>query len=466
LGSTNGTFVNEQPLAPHLPRLLQGGDRIRIGDKVFLYEAGRPDFQRPPVQENSYKDVPTARMSAIENRAMSQSEQFGDQPPALYSSSTPQQQPISPAFTPAFQQLNTPPWATERATGYGMSEQQLAPAPFLPAFQQPNMPPWAMERASGYGMPEQLQPYAPPAPVQPKSSHRLKVLLIVLSVIVVLGTGGGGVAAYLLTRPQPVMSVTSSYQVGSTPAGSTGTVLHVSARSFSGSSAISFLIDNAPVAGSQNVSSDANGNVSTDLTITTAWAVGNHTLTAKDASGYATKAGVTVAIVPQGQAHTPGPNGAPPDDMSFTLYASVQTQDAGTGKQLGSMTETLMITGKHDPTGGTVCQANDDGQTHTDTGSISKGVTYRESYVLSCRGTYKGGKLTYTETATSDKADFSNGLSCVARTPYVYEHLEGTFTSQNTISGTFTTGSITADCNQGIGTQQSNAGRGSWTAQL
>src|SRR6516162_8911682 len=74
LGSTNGTFVNEQPLAPHLPRLLQGGDRIRIGDKVFLYEAGRPDFQRPPVQENSYKDVPTERMSAIENRAMSQSE--------------------------------------------------------------------------------------------------------------------------------------------------------------------------------------------------------------------------------------------------------------------------------------------------------------------------------------------------------------------------------------------------------
>src|SRR6516165_5545793 len=46
LGSTNGTFVNEQPLAPHLPRLLQGGDRIRIGDMVFLYETGCPDFQR------------------------------------------------------------------------------------------------------------------------------------------------------------------------------------------------------------------------------------------------------------------------------------------------------------------------------------------------------------------------------------------------------------------------------------
>jgi hypothetical protein len=145
--------------------------------------------------------------------------------------------------------------------------------------------------------------------VQPKSSHWLKVLLIVLSVILVLGAGGGGTAAYLLTRPQPVMTVTSNYKIGATPAGSTGTVLHVSAHSFSGSSAISFLLENASVANNQNVSSDANGTVKADLLITTAWAVGDHTLIAKDASGYATKVGVPVAIVPQGQAHTPGPNG-------------------------------------------------------------------------------------------------------------------------------------------------------------
>src|SRR6516164_3793859 len=70
LGSTNGTYVNEQPLAPHFPRLLQGGDRIRIGDMVLLYEAGRPDFQRPFRQESSYKDVPTSTVSAIEYRAI------------------------------------------------------------------------------------------------------------------------------------------------------------------------------------------------------------------------------------------------------------------------------------------------------------------------------------------------------------------------------------------------------------
>src|SRR5690348_12612801 len=74
LGSTNGTFVNEQQLTPHSPRLLQGGDRIRIGDMVCLYEAGRSDFQSPLAQESSHKDVPTAKVSAIEFRAISQSE--------------------------------------------------------------------------------------------------------------------------------------------------------------------------------------------------------------------------------------------------------------------------------------------------------------------------------------------------------------------------------------------------------
>jgi hypothetical protein len=470
LGSTNSTFVNEQQLAPHIPRLLQGGDRIRIGDMTFMYDAGRPDFQNPFVQERSHKDVPTAKVSAIELRAMSQSELFGDQPPASYSSSPPQQQSVSPSFTPAFGPSHTSQWAAERATGYGMPGQQSVTPSFTPTFGPSNTPPWATDRANSIGMPVQPLPYVPPPiqslPVQPKSSNRLKVLLIALSIVLVLGAGGGSIAAYLLTRPQPVMSVTSIYRVGSTLAGSTGTVVHVSAHSFSGSSAITFLLDNLPVASTQHVSSDADGNIRADLTITTAWAVGNHILTAKDANGYTTKVGMPVVIVPQGQAHTPGPNEAPPDDMSFTLNASMQAQDAGTGKQLGSTTETLIITGKPDPSGGTVCQSLDEGQPHSYTGNAGNGITYRETFIWSCSGTYKGGKLSYTETATTDKVDFSSGISCVAHTPYVYEHLEGTFTSQNTISGTLSSDSITADCNRGIGTQLTNASKGSWTAQL
>jgi hypothetical protein len=468
LGSTNGTFVNEQPLAPHFPRLLQSGDRIRIGDTTFLYEAGRSDFPRRLVQDSSYQDVPTERVSAIKYIAMNHSERFGDQMAALYSSSPPQQQPISPVFTPAFQQGNTPPCAMERATGYDISKQQPSPAPFLPAFQQPDTPRWATERETGSGMPEQLQPYAPPAPVQPKSKHRLTVLLIVLSVILVLGAGGGGVTVYLLTRPQPVMSVTSAYEVGSTPAGATGTVLHVSARSFSGSSVITFLLDNAVVARNRQVSSEAKGTVKADLLITAAWPVGTHKLTAKDAGGYMTKVGAPVVIVPQGQAHTPGPNGAPADDMSFTLQVSVHPHDAGTGKQLDSYTETLSVLGKPDPSGGTVCQDFDDGLLHIYIGDVGNGITYRATDASTCSGTYKGGKLTYIETATSEKEVYSDGTSCQEHTPYVLEHLEGTFTSQNTISGTLSSDSVTTDCNGSTGPHQFiyNADKGSWTAQL
>ena len=437
LGSTNGTFVNEQQLVPHLPRLLQSGDRIRIGDMTYLYEIARPDLQSPFVQERSHKDVPTLQVKAIESRAFNQSERFGYQPSNPYSYPLPQQQPFPATFTPT---INTPTWATDGANGIGMPVQPLSYPP--PSIQSP--------------------------PVQPKSNHLLKVLLIGLAIVLILGAAGGGITAYMLTRPQPVMTVASTYQVGATPAGSTNTSLHVNAHSFSGSSTINFLLDNLPVASNQHVSSDANGIVKADLMITTDWPVGTHMLTAKDASGYATKAGEPVVIVPQGQAHTPGPYGAPPDDMSFTLKVSVQPQDAGTGKKLTSYSETLIVTGKSDPAGGTVCQSSDVGQPYTYIGNVGNGITYHETSVLTCSGTYKGGKLTYTETVTSEKEVYSDGTSCQVHTPYVSEHLEGTFTNQNSISGTFSSDSVTADCSRGSATHQFNfnAQKGSWTGQL
>ncbi len=38
LGSTNGTYVNEQKIAPHAPRTLYSNDRIRIGSTIFTFE--------------------------------------------------------------------------------------------------------------------------------------------------------------------------------------------------------------------------------------------------------------------------------------------------------------------------------------------------------------------------------------------------------------------------------------------
>jgi len=436
LGSTNGTFINEQRLERHIPRLLNGGDRIRIGDLTFTYEASNtsqvaPTVYGSPNQESSREDLPTVKASPSEFVAYSRDMLQGYQPPTSSSVYAPPR-PASWSFTPPPQQADTPPWA---ASGV------------------PN-----------YGSPVLQQPYTPP-PVQKKSGSQLRVLFIILAVILVLGAGGGGIAAYFLTRPQPVITMISDFKVGSTLAGSTGTVLHVSGHQFSGTSIITFLLDGVPVPGNTSASSDADGNLKIDLTVTDGWALGSHILTAKDASNYATKSGVTLVIVPQGQAHTPGPNGAPPDDSSFTLNANLQVQDAVTGQQLGTVTDSLTISGKPDPAGGTVCQSVDDGQPHTSTGSTSSGLTYRETFVWSCSGSYKGGKLSYTEMATSDTVVFSNGVSCVTQ-PYVYQHIEGTFSSRNTITGILSTDSITANCNQGLGIQHSDARKGSWTGQM
>jgi len=38
LGSSTGTFVNEQRLAAHVPHLLTTGDRIRLGETFFFYQ--------------------------------------------------------------------------------------------------------------------------------------------------------------------------------------------------------------------------------------------------------------------------------------------------------------------------------------------------------------------------------------------------------------------------------------------
>src|SRR6266566_1300508 len=418
LGSTNGTFVNEQRLERNVPRSLHAGDNIRIGDTLLTYEVTGAMAGAPADPGSSFQYQPTLPARPPEHTAYGAGAQQ-EYPP-------PQQ-----SYTPA------PP-------SYGSSPQQGYAPP-----QQ-------------YGSPAPQQPFTPPA-AQKKSGAGMRILIIAIVVVVILAGAGAGLV-YFLTRPQPVINVTSNYKVGTVPAGSTSTVFHVSGQKFSGNSAITFLLDGTPVPGGSSAQSDANGNVKADLTITNGWSVGSHTLTARDAGNYTTNTGIAVTIVPQGQAHTPGPNGAPPDDMSFTVQTSVQPQDAVNGKQQTPFSEMLQIKG--DPNGGTVCRLADNGQPQVLTGSSGNGVTYRETVVWTCSGSYKGGKLTYTETTTSDKIDFSDGISCTIHTPYVNQHLDGTFTNNNTVSGPYTSDGITADCTGGLGTQHGDASKGTWNGNV
>jgi hypothetical protein len=48
LGSSTGTFVNEQRLTAHVPHLLTTGDRMRIGETLFLYQGSEGAARATP----------------------------------------------------------------------------------------------------------------------------------------------------------------------------------------------------------------------------------------------------------------------------------------------------------------------------------------------------------------------------------------------------------------------------------
>ena len=301
-------------------------------------------------------------------------------------------------------------------------------------------------------------------------SSAVKLVIIAVTAIVVLGAGGVGLAAYLLTRPQPVISVASDFKAGTTLAGATGTVLHISGQKFSASSPITFLLDGVPAPGNQSVNSDANGNIKVDLAITAGWLLGHHTLTARDTSNTTTKSGVEVVIVPQGEAHTPGPFGASPDDTSFRANADIHYNVQA--KQL-TLQETEVVTGHPDPNGGTVCQAEDDGQPHTYSGvTLDTGSPYQQTATFSCTGTYKGGKLTLTETLLSDTVVFTSSnpsTTCTLNAPHVDEQLSGGYTEQHQFSGTVTFPEIPTSafpCNRPNSSFFYYGGQGTWTGQI
>ncbi len=427
-GSTEGTFVNEQRLEFMIPHLLKVGDQIRIGETVFTFEM-HEGATLLAGQGGSPAAEPGVMTTLVEHAADGVGMQPSTAPPEQTADGSLPQQEVTPA---------TPQQPDLLAGASGATTYEVAPPP------QP--------------------PYTPTAQQKKPGGRWWKIALIAVAALLLLS--GIGTGAYLLTRPQPVISVTSDYKVGSTPAGATGTVFHVSGQKFSSNSNVTFLLDGTPVSSAPVVESDANGNVRTNLTVTAAWAVGDHTLTAKDAGNYVTKAGVALVIVPQGQAHTPGPNGAPPNDTSFTIRTTIKAQDTVTGKQLNNWIELLTITGKPDPAGGTVSiNSRDDGQQHTYSGDFGNGLTYTEKVIFKGSGTYRGGKLAYTETVISDVYTLSDGSTCKLNSPYVTERLEGTFSDQDTISGTFSSDAYSMPCSDGSQVY-GNALTGTWSGRL
>lgn len=289
---------------------------------------------------------------------------------------------------------------------------------------------------------------------KPRKRGCLRILLILLLVFVVIVVGIG-VGVYFTSRPQPVIHVSSDYKVGTVYAGSTTTQFRLTGQKFSPDSDITVLLDGSPAPGSSPVHSDSDGAIAVTLDVTSAWSPGKHTLTAKDTAGYLTQAGEQIMIVAPGEAHTPGPNGAPPDDANGQIVMSIQA---------GGKT-TLLVTNSQGKQ--TVCGIQDDGKPHSHNGT-SSGLTFTETIVSSCSGTYKGGKLTYTQTAKSDIIQYSNGVRCLTKAPYTATKLEGTFSSPTKVSGTVSRDKIIVSCDHGVGNitvdAQTSDWSGDWTA--
>lgn len=280
----------------------------------------------------------------------------------------------------------------------------------------------------------QHEPHLAAHTVKVAGGSSAKTIILVVTVVVVVAAAGIGAAAYFLSRPNPNISVTSNFKVGNTPAGADGTTLHIRGQKFSSNSAITFLLDGHAAPGNPGTRSDSNGNFNATVPITNAWSVGPHTLTARDASNYSTQNSVRVTIVQSGQANTPGPDGAPPDDASFRVIAQIQGSQS---------TETIIVTGHPDPMGGSACLSEDSGQPVTSSGyTLNNHIPFQRTDTYSCSGSYKGGKLTLTETMTSETSVYTQSdgstATCTLNSPQPDGKMSGSYTGNNTFSGTAT----------------------------
>lgn len=178
LGSSNGTFVNEQKLTPQVPRVLASNDQIRVGDTTFMFEAesvsstegatvysgGNANNQVPPFPPIA---VPPSEHYGMQQGYNIQQEAYA--PPAP---------PVPPAYS---------------ATSYGMQQGAYAP-PTPPPYTPPTPPPYAASYAVQQGA------YTSPVPVQRPKRRKLWLILGAVVGLLLIAAIAFGAIAYV-NRP-------------------------------------------------------------------------------------------------------------------------------------------------------------------------------------------------------------------------------------------------------------------------
>jgi FHA domain len=180
--SRNGTFVNEQRLAPQTPRLLISGDVIRIGETRFTYEIAGSDDATVRANVADYANPGYSPTVAVPPPSSQPNYSPASQPGYMN-----YQQPAPAA--PNFQQAQPPNYP---------QQPQAFPPPAYPqqpqGYQQqpqgyPQQAPWA-------GAPGQFG--APGAAVATRPKKRRSGLMIGLIVLLLVVVGGGSLYFFAL----------------------------------------------------------------------------------------------------------------------------------------------------------------------------------------------------------------------------------------------------------------------------
>ncbi len=175
LGSTNGTFVNEQRLIPHSPRSLSAGDSIRIGDSIYLYEAEDDSFYAPTLYAGAGPVLPDQAVypPAVAASGFSPAPQLAQPIQQEY----PEYQALSPIYAPP------PP------------QNQVPPSPFS------SSPPaqGSLSPDSNF-IPQQLPDIQTPA-VAPQKKGRKRLWITLAAVVVVLLLAAGALVYVNLPTP-------------------------------------------------------------------------------------------------------------------------------------------------------------------------------------------------------------------------------------------------------------------------
>jgi pSer/pThr/pTyr-binding forkhead associated (FHA) protein/tetratricopeptide (TPR) repeat protein len=167
LGSTNGTFVNENRVVSNTPYTLNPGDRIRVGDISFTYEVNTFAQSAPPPYSGANQESTPAY--------------------------EPTYAPGAVGVDPHYEANTSTPYAPPQYSGYGTpgrhnTYEANTPTPYTPSptFTDPYTSP-----AYSYPSPPLYPSYSPIPPPQPQRRARGAITaFMALVLLVIIGSSG------------------------------------------------------------------------------------------------------------------------------------------------------------------------------------------------------------------------------------------------------------------------------------